>query len=178
VTLKEVQSYFEDMLGKLWPNWKTNDVQISVWAKALKHFSYPVVRRATEEHFTSQEGSYGKPKLYAIIAKARLYQPVKKRSMLSLADYEPDVFVQCVENEKFPNRVYSFHAIIVEQQHLNNRDYILQAAEDSRRKCEHLYGGRWVVQQKTCYSAMYTRLAKYRTATVTSDCSMTKSYNL
>jgi hypothetical protein len=146
VTLKEVQSYFEDMLGKLWPNWKTNDVQISVWAKALKHFSYPVVRRATEEHFTSQEGSYGKPKLYAIIAKARLYQPVKKRSMLSLADYEPDVFVQCVENEKFPNRVYSFHAIIVEQQ--------------------------------TCYSAMYTRLAKYRTATVTSDCSMTKSYNL
>ena len=167
MTTLEFQSYFEDVLEKLWPKWKTNDAQVSTWAKALKYFSYSAVRRASEEHFTSQEGSYGKPKLYAIIEKARLYQPKNTNASLSSdsasADkFEPDVFIQCVENEKFPARVFSFHPVIVLARFREDRDYIMNAAENMRSRCESLYAGRWITLQQTSYKQMYNQLAEHR----------------
>lgn len=157
MTMQEVQSYFEDVLGKLWPKWKTNDAQVSTWAKSLKYFSFSAVRRATEEHFTSQEGSYGRPKLYAIVQKARLYQPANNQSKQSADGFEPDVFIQCVENEKFPSRVNSYKPVIVESKFRNDRDYIMSTAENMRQRFESLYGGRWIVIQQSGYDQMRSR---------------------
>ena len=168
MTTLEVQSYFTDVLGKLWPKWKTNNAQVSTWAKALKYFNYSAVKRATEEHFTSQEGSYGRPKLYAIVEKARLYQPKNTNASSSSAEFEPDVFIQCVENEKFPVRVYNYKPVIVESQFCDDRDYIMRAAENMRSRFESLYGGRWIVIQQTTADAMSKQLQEHRAGVILS----------
>ena len=168
MTTPEVQSYFTDVLGKLWPKWKTNDAQVSTWAKALKYFNYSAVKRATEEHFTSQEGSYGRPKLYAIVEKARVYQPGNTQAKQSSVNYEPDVFVQCVENDKKPVRVYSYKPVIVLAQFRDDRDYIMRAAENMRSRFESLYGGRWIVIQQTTADAMSKQLREHRAGVILS----------
>jgi hypothetical protein len=167
MTGQEVQSYFTDVLGKLWPKWKTNDAQVLTWAKSLKYFNFSAVRRATEEHFTSQEGSYGRPKLYAIVEKARLYQPGNTQAKQSSIDYEPNVFVQCIEH-KNPIKVFQHFATYVQQQYYGDRDYMMKAAESMRQKFETLYGGRWIVIQQTTADAMSKQLQEHRAGVILS----------
>ena len=165
MTQKEVVSYFESVVNKLWPNWKTNDAQVLAWAKALKHFDFSSVRRATEEHFTSQQGSYGRPKLYAIIEKARAYQPGKTPSKSEVSDYEPDVFIQCTEHETKPGYVFWFVKVTVPRQYRNNRDYVMRAAENMRRRFSECYGGRWITIQRAKESELNSQFSNHRAKT-------------
>ena len=162
MTNSEVLSYFESVINKLWPKWKTNNEQVHTWAKALKYFDFPSVRRATEEHFTSQEGSYGRPKLYAIVEKARLYQTGKSTPKKQTSDYEPDVFIQCVEHDTKPGYVYWFVAVLVAAGHRDNRDYVMRSAENMRCRFADCYGGQWIIIQQTTESEMNRQFSEHR----------------
>ena len=162
MTKEQIKSYFEDVLAKLWPKWKTNDAQVSTWAKALRPFDYRAVRRAAQEHFTSQEGSYGKPKLYAIVEKARAYQPATDAPRTDSADYEPDVFIQCTGHDTKPGNVCWYNAVTVAPCFRDNRDYVMSAAENMRRRFEACYGGTWIIIQQTTEHQMQQLFADHR----------------
>lgn len=143
MTKEQIQSYFNDVLKKLWPKWKTNDVQIITWSKELKYLDFNAVKRATEEHFTSKEGSYGRPKLPMIVELAKKYQP-----RLPTED-EPHGHIIGF----YLQRVTGGYKVpfYIDAKHRNNYDVIMRAAELRRQQAEALYGDKWlIIQAETC----------------------------
>lgn len=157
---RDVQKYFTDVIQKLWPRWEVNDFQFKTWAGVLMHLDYNAASRAAKEHYVTRDASFGSPKIHAIIELARKYQP-KKAFEAKLSDYVPSVFVQCIEHKDLI-KLYQFFAIYVARQKQNDTDYILQAAECTRKRVEALYGGHWIIIQQTNHDQMHRQLIEYR----------------
>jgi len=163
MTHEEVKTYFKEIVSQLWPKWELNNAQILEWAKSLKGFDYSAIRRATQEHYTTKEGQYGKPKLPEIIEKARVYQPRSKPADKPAEDdYEPDVFIQCVEHETKPSYVCWYQAVYVEKRHRDEHDYVVQAGVELCKRFEACYGGQWIVVQHTSQSEMDKQFLEHR----------------
>ncbi|MBN1796714.1 MAG: hypothetical protein JW804_08575 [Sedimentisphaerales bacterium] len=157
MTDRQIIGFISEVIMALWPDCDINKEQLRPWTKALRRFDYDIARLAAEEHYASPLGQYKQPKLFAIIEKARALTPRTNRK--ESVHFEPDVFVQCVENEK----VGQFFAIIPPARFYNDRDYIMKAAERTRRKAEACYSGRWVTIQQTSYTKLRDQLINCRT---------------
>ncbi|MFA5554469.1 MAG: hypothetical protein WDA68_07955 [Phycisphaerae bacterium] len=160
MTDNEIVNLVTFVLKKLWPKWDLNTEQLAVWRTALRPVNYFAAKKAAEEHFISQEGAYGRPKLHAIIELGRKYQP-RQPIAKQPTDYTPSVFVQCVEH-KDPIKLYQFFAVYVGIESQNDRDYILQAARRMCERIEALYGGSWIIVQNTSVEFMRDMLIDYR----------------
>lgn len=42
MTDEQIQSYFKDVIQKLWPKWPVNQIQFKAWAKVLRPFDNKV----------------------------------------------------------------------------------------------------------------------------------------
>ncbi|MGD9109345.1 MAG: hypothetical protein PVG93_00260 [Phycisphaerales bacterium] len=158
---EQVCNLIEKEFRPLWPSWNINEAQLRVWINKLKPFKAAEVRQAANEHYASRAGVYLNPQLPAIVELAKKYQPRRTPVEVEPCNYDTDVFVQCIEHDN-PIKLFQFFGVYVARQYQDNRDYILNAAECTRRKVESIYGGVWIVVQQTTHSAMRDELAEQR----------------
>lgn len=161
MTDMEIYNLINEFLKPLWKEWDIDQHQLNAWTRALRPFDCKTVKQATYDHYSSRKGAYKFPKLYAIIEKAKFYQPKKIVAKKERKDYEPDVFVQCIDHEN-DIKLFQFYPIYVRTDRQDDRDYILAAAENTRQKVESCYGGTWITVQQTNYNEMRDALLKHR----------------
>lgn len=139
MTDEQIRSYFRAEIQKLWPKWPVNEIQFKTWAKVLRPLDNKAVHRATQEHFTSKEGSYGRPKLPMIIELAKKYQP------RPTTEDEPSGHIIGFYLQRVTGGCRTPFYIPAKQR--NNYDGIMRAAERRRKQAEALYGGQWIIIQ-------------------------------
>ena len=164
MTNVEVMNLVENVIKIHWPSFSISKELLDTWMKFLRPFDYKSAEQAVKQHYASAQGIYKNPKLYAIIEKAKFYQPKKAIAKKEKNDYEPDVFVQCIEHEN-DIKLFQFYPIYVRTDKQNDHDYILRAAENTRQKVESCYSGTWITVQQTTHSEMRDVLLKHRAKT-------------
>lgn len=153
----------ENELKPLWPKWQINKPQLEVWVNGLQPFDYAVVKQAAHRHYADRKGVYLNPQLSDIVERAKALTPKPKQVKKNPpADFEPTVFVQCVENKKYPERIYSYHPVYVRAEFRDDKDYVLAAAENMRKGLEYCYDGSWRVIQQTTARQMLDEFMNHR----------------
>ncbi|MFC1739146.1 hypothetical protein ACFL1G_08870 [Planctomycetota bacterium] len=158
----EAYKFIDEEMKPLWPEWELSDAEIPIWIHNLKCFDFKLCRKGVRDYYTTREGSFKRPKLSGIIKATIPYQeaahPIAKSEKV---ESTTDVFVQCTDHDN-PLRMYTFCGIYVNVKKQDNHDYVMRAAERTRRKCERLYGGSWIIIQKTNRSKMTKKTQEYR----------------
>jgi hypothetical protein len=153
----------KDEVKSLWPEWELADAELEAWMSKLGGFSYQTAKRAVQSYYATRDGSFKRPKLYAILAKARSYQEAESPGQAKEPiDLRADVFVQCIEHEN-PTRLYTFEGVyVVPTSKQDDREYVLSCAEEKCRNFQQTYGGIWAVVENTDKLQMNRQLREHR----------------
>lgn len=140
---EQINTFFSQVLNKLWPKWNNNDYQVATWARILKKLDFKTAERAAQDHYLTKEANYGHPKLYAIIEKARQYQPRTSADAESKTPILAFYLQRSGDGHKVP--------FYMDAAFRNNYDAVSRTAEYRRQQAEKLYGGQWIVIQQSDY---------------------------
>ena len=146
MTYTETDQFLEKVLKQLWSDWTPTDAESGVWGKNLARYEYATAKLAAEQCFADQTKNWKRPVLNTFLTKIKVslqnHPPAKK-------DTTPmtNVYVRCLENEEYPNRVGTEHGIYV-LKNQDDPDYVMRAAEITRQRCEGIYRGHWITVKK------------------------------
>jgi len=133
----EAVDFVNNHIKNLFPGWSPSLAESGVWVDELSAFDYSVAKSAVHTFLVSEKGSFNRPKLYYIVKECKKNQtcvvvkqdPVKLFTMRNLDNPQnhKEIYVGC------PKEV-------------PDSSEIMLRAEQTKKKFESLYKGRWVVE--------------------------------
>jgi len=138
----ETREFIKCEVKPLWPRWTPSEPEIAVWLDALEPFDFSTAKRMVQDYFRDDGARHARPRVKEL-TKARS----RSQGCRAVCDLHTDVYIECVEaDEDSPGRSGQRKPIFAtEHGKLTlDPDKVMVAAENARRKCEGLYGGRWI----------------------------------
>lgn len=135
----EFEQVWDEEILKRWPKWNPAETDMKDWYYALGFADATNLTNAVRDY--KVKDSAHTPKINRIKEILIAHYPTQRNANRVWTE----VFVECVECP-VANRV-GLRIGIYNLEFQDNHDYMMRAAEVERKKCERIYGGKWIVIQ-------------------------------
>ena len=135
----------DDLLKKLWPEWKVTSIELETWHKKLHWFDLEIVKKAIQEFYSTSQGSFKRPKLHAIRTLCYEYsrQPdSEKRKSEPLLIYTIECYAH--DDVNLVGRKYRYYSSGKMRVEDINEATCIMDAEKTVRKYNQSYDGTWI----------------------------------
>jgi len=156
-----ILEFIEKDTKPLWPYWIPTDQELGAWIRKLRGFELNVLSRAVQDHYATREGSFKRPKLYAILELAGMYQAKTHQPAHPRREPHTTVFCQCSEHNN-PIKPYQSFGVFVDCGFQDDPDYVMRAAQHMQERLEQVYGGEWRTIQGTNKGDLSRQMHEWR----------------
>lgn len=132
------QTFIDNELKELWPQWEWPNATLRIWFGVLSNFDYDVAQQAIQCIYTNGSVKWQKQLVPVFIKKAKSLRMQKTQAN------SRTVLLYSLQSEENPANVQQFW-ITLKTGIIPNEDVIMREAEKNREDFIATYGGNWII---------------------------------